>query len=287
MNSIEKDEFGVVKIFPDHATSPRFDKLDSVDIEFLPHLRYSSTKDKTETTDKNSVVSTRWTKSGREFISVEVTGYFYLPEIEPDGNKEPDVKYKPGGKGSALTIKTRGGPHTTKIPPDQTAKCYCFDFQYEEKGNDRNNFQKEYPHPDYYKMTVGTKFKLRGNLKKWVGYKAVSINEGNSVRCLAFVDYGSEGTSKENGPDLSLQKWKLYYDVTDDGKLADKFEIDHEQEYKAKSDVREPFTKHHPEDVAKKTIQFRMDRIVEPVAKFLSARRLLTTSNVNDIIKNY
>ena len=58
-------------------------------------------------------------------------------------------------------------------------------------GGNCNNFQKEYPHPDYYKMSVDTKFDLKDNMKKWVGYKAITINNADGVRCLAFVDYGS------------------------------------------------------------------------------------------------
>ena len=42
---------------------------------------------------------------------------------------------------------------------------------------------------------------------------------------MAFVDYGSEDTKKEDGPDLQNQHWKLYYDVTDDGKLHEKYKI--------------------------------------------------------------
>jgi hypothetical protein len=292
MISSEKDEFGVIKIFPDDTNSPNFMKFDigvwgknSGDRQHFSLLKYTSTGGG-DATPANSVVSTRWTKFGVEFVDVEVTGYFFLPKIESDKDKVEEIKFKPGGKGTSLTFKLRGGSHPKKSLENNSAKCYNFDFQY--KGdvvNDLNNFQKEYPHPCYYKMTVGTKFKLGENLKKWVGYKAVTINQGNIVRCLAFVDYGSQGKSKEEGPDPSLQNWKIYYDVTDDGKLHEKHNIKTPKdrpEYKNYKDVREPFKTHWGE----KAIQFRMDRIIEPEAKFLSARRV-SAALVDDIVSKH
>lgn len=286
MSTGNTDEFGVMKIFSDDTTNPQFMKFEigkwkedkSGDREHIDLLRYTSTKDGKPKSPKNSVVSTRWTKSGTEFVDVEVTGYFFLPEIESDKEKEPDVKFQRCGKGSSLTIKLRGGKHPNEDNNPNSARCYNFDFQY--KGGDCHNFQKEYPHPKYYKMDVGTRFNLKDNMAKWVGYKAVALNQGDTVRCLAFVDYGSEGISKEVGPDLKLQNWKLYYDVTDDGKLDEKVPIDHRDEYKNKKEVKEPFKTHWGE----KAVQFRMDRILVPEAKFLSARRI-SAALVDDIVK--
>ena len=137
-------------------------------------------------------------------------------------------------------------------------------------------------------MSVDTKFKLEDNLKKWVGYKAVTINQGNSVRCLAFVDYGSKDRSKADGPDLVKQDWEIYYDVTDDGKLHEKFNVKTPKdrpEYGDFPEIREPFKTH---SFAKVT-QIRMDRILEPEAKFLSARMVKTVSAevIKDIVKKH
>lgn len=286
MSSSNTDEFGVEKIFSDDTTNPKFIKFDigvwgknSIDRQHIPRLKYSSTG-KGPATSKNSVVSTRWTKSGEEFVDQEVTGYFFLPEIESDENKLDEVKFKPGGKGSSLTLKLRGGKHP-KVKGDKrdpkSGKNYNFDFQY--RGGDLNNFQKEYPHPDYYKMEVKHIIELKDNLKKWVGYKAVTINQGNSVRCLAFVDYGSENNNKENDPNLEEQNWKIYYDVTDDGKLHERFKISNEDDYIADEKIRNPFKTHFGD----KVIQFRMDRIIKPEARFLSARRV-SAVNVDNIL---
>lgn len=288
MSSSEKDEFGVVKIFSDSQV-PKFVKFNigiwgesSGDREHLARLRYASSKDGKPTTVKNSVVSTRWTKIGEEFVDQEVTGYFYLPEIESEGNKEKDVAFKKCGKGSSITIKLRGGKHPKLSHDPNSAKCYNFDFQY--MGGDCNNFQKEYPHPDYYKMSVDTMFELKDNMKKWVGYKAVTINQGDNVRCLAFVDYGSEERKMAEGPDLGNQHWKLYFDVIDDGKLDEKYKIKspNGKKYPKEKGVPDPYKTHFKDKVT----QFRMDRIVRPEARFLSVREI-TTLDIEDVLGKY
>ena len=289
MSLSQKDEFGVLKIFSDDSQSPKFVKFDigkwgenSGDRQHFAQLRYSSTKDGKPTTAKNSVVSTRWTKIGQGFVDQEVTGYFFLSEIESDKNKEKDVAFKKCGKGSSVTIKLRGGKHPKNSGDPDSAKCYNFDFQY--MGGNCNNFQKEYPHPDYYKMSVDTKFALKDNVMKWVGYKAVTINQVDGVRCLAFVDYGSEVRKKEEGPELENQQWKLYFDVTDDGKLHKKYEIKSPKgkKYQDEKRVSEPYKTHFKDLVT----QFRMDRIVQPEAKFLSIRSI-SAGLIDDILKKY
>lgn len=289
MSSSEKDEFGVEKIFSDDSTRPKFVKFDigkwgenSGDREHIAQLRYTSTKDGKPTNAKNSVVFTRWTKKGEEFVDQEVTGYFYLPEIEPEEDKEKHIKFKHCGKGSSLTFKLRGGRHPKATGDPDSAKSYNFDFQY--KGGDCNNFEKEYPHPDYYKMSVDTKFELKDFIGKWVGYKAVTINQGDDVRCLAFVDYGSEDRKREDGPDLERQNWKIYYDVTDDGELDKKYEIKSPKgkNYPNEEGVPEPYKTHFKDKVT----QFRMDRIVKPEAKFLSARSVSAVL-IDDVVSKH
>lgn len=267
MSSKISDEFG---IFDDDLTNPEFYKFQSDDKKpFNRH--YGSCPENGDKT--HSVKTTEWNKTGIEFVDQEVTGYFYLPEIQSDKDKDKCYKYEKCGKGSSLTIKLRGSKHSNG--PD-SAKCYIFDFQYE--GGDCNNFQKEFPHPTYYKMTVPTKFELKYNLGKWVGYKAVTINQNDAVRCIAFVDYGSEKNSKDEGPDPNLQNWKVYYDITDDGKLDERDDIDmnsdDKNKYKDKKEVRECWRQHFKDQVT----QFRMDRIVEPEARFLSVRRISAES---------
>ena len=133
-------------------------------------------------------------------------------------------------------------------------------------------------------MSVDTKFELKDNISKWVGYKAVTINQGDNVRCLAFVDYGSEDRKKEDGPDLENQHWKIYYDVTDDGKLHKKYKIKSPKgkKYPEEKEVPNPYKTHFKDKVT----QFRMDRIVQPEAKFLSVRRV-SAAFVDDILSKF
>lgn len=281
MSPDNKDEFGVTKIFSDDVADPKFSKFQIVDDKRSFNRHYGSCDEGPDST--HSVITTEWNKKGEQFIDQEVTGYFYLPKIDSDEGKDECYKYMKGGKGSALAIKLRGGIHSGHKDPT-TGKCYIFDLQYEGKTEAEKNFQKEFPHGDYYKMNVAPpKFDLKNNLKKWVGYKAVTITQGETVRCIALIDYGSENRSKEDGPDLTLQNWKVYYDITDDGKLVDqKFHLNIDPKFK--DDVKKPWKTHF----GVKLIQFRMDRIVEPEAKFLSARRVaVTTASIDSIVNTH
>ena len=100
---------------------------------------------------------------------------------------------------------------------------------------------------------------------------------------MAFVDYGSEDTKKEDGPDLQNQQWKIYYDVTADGKLHQKYKIKSpkNKKYPKEEGVPNPYQTHFKDKVT----QIRMDRIVEPEAKFLSARRVSATLADNIVSK--
>ena len=247
------DSFGIQKMFPDAPSLKHYNFNIDEDRERLDR-HYGSCPGRG---DRHEVISWEWEKSDREFVDQEVTGYFYLDEIESDRGKADCMKYERGGKGSGLAIKLRGSHHSNN--GDDSAKCYILEFQYE--GGNTNNFQKEYPHGSYDKTTIkNTRTVNKNNLRKWVGYKAITINKDNGVRCLAYLDYGSENEDERRGPDPVKQDWKLYYDVFDDGNLTDDFEDEREP----------PFRLHHGE---KKT-QFRMDRIVNPRAKFLSVREV-------------
>lgn len=299
MSSSDKDDFGVIKIFLDAETNPLFSAFeigtwehDDGDRDHFRNRPYGSCgKDGEPCEDRQrspecSVVSTEWEKEGIKFVDQEVTAYFFLPEIESDENKEECYKYTRGGKGSGLAIKLRGSNHPTDEDPD-SARCYIFDFQYEGDEPDdfnSNNFQKEFPHPKYYKMTVPTNFKLKTNKEKWVGYKVVTANQENGVRCIAFIDYGSYNRSKEEGPDLGLQRWRIYYDILDDGKLDQRNDIDMDDrnKYKDNEEVRKAWRDHNGHRVT----QFRMDRIVKPEAKFLSARRI-SAESIDEILTHY
>jgi len=305
MSSSGKDDFDVIKIFPDDKNNPMFYAFkigtwehDDGDRDHFPNRKYTSCGKPGEPCEGEqgspecSVLSTEWEKEGIEFVDQEVTAYFFLPEIESNDDKKQCYKYSRGGKGSGIAIKLRGSRHDDD---DNSARTYIFDFQYEgddvdannESNNFKsNNFQKEFPHPEYYKMTVPTNFKLKQSIGKWVGYKVVTVNQDNGVRCVAFVDYGSYDRSKEEGPDLDAQDWVIYYDIFDDGKLDERNDIimneNDRDKYKHKQKVRKAWREHNGHQVT----QFRMDRIVKPEAKFLSARRI-SGESVEDILEHH
>jgi hypothetical protein len=184
LTNLAVDEFGVVKIFPD-ATDPKFYKFkigqwgsDSGDRDHFNGRTYGSCPDNDKNDPRKSVVSTEWEKSDRKYVNQEATGYLYLDEMD-NGNKVECYRFEQFGKGSSVSIKLGGSHHSNRN--NDSAKSYIFDFQI--KGGDKNNFQKEYPHGAYFKMTIAPRDELPNNLKKWVGYKAVTLNQGNGGFC--------------------------------------------------------------------------------------------------------
>lgn len=47
-------------------------------------------------------------------------------------------------------------------------------------------------------------------LKKWVGFKTVTINENDGVRCEAYIDYGG---IIDGQPANQWQKWYSILDI--------------------------------------------------------------------------
>jgi hypothetical protein len=257
ITSEDIDELGVQKIFPDPPSKNVYIFKEN---DKHPGIRsYQSGGPKT--------VTTEWEVDGLEFVNQEATAYFFMPSIEKNKG------YKPCGKGSGLDIKLRGGSHPKKKDEPDSAKCYIFDFQY--KGGNCDNFQKEYPHPRYYKTEVLANFILKNLLQRWVGFKAITVNQDNGVRCLAFLD---DAGINENGQPAN--EWKLWFDVFDDTENIIKFEPNIKN-----TKAKEPFIKHHG---TKKTL-FRMDRIENPEAKFMSVREISTGNkqSIDEVVKLY
>ena len=191
-------------------------------------------------------------KSGPEFIDQEVTGYFRFIENE-------FTKKEKNGRGTGLAIKLRGGLHpgSEEMKKEdikkESGKCYEFHFEY--NGSNDQCLQKEYPHNNYDKKPndFDKRFDLPPILGKWVGFKAVTINEDIGVRCEAYLDL--DGLIDNNSP---ANNWKLWYSVLDDGNLFSKDD-----------GTREPFFSHY----GKRRTFFRIDRVDhDPEHKFLSVR---------------
>jgi hypothetical protein len=146
------------------------------------------------------------------FLNQEVTIYLKLPKLNSEYYKHRPV-IGPCASGSGLSIKLRGGGHSDN--GDGSARCYIFHFEYE-GNNNCNNFQKETPHPEYAKHTVPTDFNDQDwvDPNKWVGFKAVTINENTGVRCEAYIDYGGI----ING--VPTNRWQKWYSILDTGQYG-------------------------------------------------------------------
>jgi hypothetical protein len=150
-----------------------------------------------------------------------------------------------------LSLKLRGSHHSNTS--SDSAKCYIFHFEFE--GSNCKNFQKEHPHPKYAKHTVDASFKAKNWVGRWVGFKGITINEGNnSVRCEAYIDYGGV---KDGKP---ANQWKKWYSVLDTGQFGED----------DKPGTKPPYTEGHGT-----LVQFRMDNAPDNTEmKFASVRQI-------------
>ena len=194
-------------------------------------------------------------KSGPEFVDQEVTGYFKLIENE-------HTKKEKNGRGTGLAIKLRGGLHPgnkeMKDPDIKKESGKCYEFHFEYNGNNDQCLQKEYPHNNYDKKPrdFDKRFELPPILGKWFGFKAVTINENNGVRCEAYLDTNGLVDSDKT----PANNWKLWYSVLDDGSLFSKDD-----------GTQQPFFSHY----GKRRTFFRIDRVDhDPEHKFLSVRSI-------------
>ena len=251
----EYDNNKVRKIYLD-SQEKRFEmpKRRSIRIRNYQTKRNTNSKEEVPTTEYDLLNDDdqRKGKSGPEYIDQEVTGYFRFIENE-------FTKKEKNGRGTGLAIKLRGGLHpgSEEMKKDdikrESGKCYEFHFEY--NGSNDQCLQKEYPHNNYDKKPgdFEKRFKLPPILGKWFGFKAVTINEDNGVRCEAYMDM--DGLIDNNSP---ANNWKLWYSVLDDGNLFSKDD-----------GTRKPFFSHY----GKRRTFFRIDRVNhDPEHKFLSVR---------------
>jgi hypothetical protein len=239
------DRFGIQKIYQDAFHSRVVYQGDQGWAE-----RYSEHRFR-----KNPGVTT-WRKTFQfdisGFLNQEVTIYLNVPKLN-SGYYEHRPVIGPCANGSGLSIKLRGGGHSDS--GDGSARCYIFHFEYEGNNNCKN-FQKEAPHPKYVKHNIPTNFNAQNWIgpNKWVGFKAVTINENNGVRCEAYIDYGGI----INGQ--AANQWQKWYSVLDTGQFG----------HPAKPKTIPPFRTSNG-----KLIQFRLDNAdIDTKSKFASAREV-------------
>ncbi len=199
------DRFGVQKIYQDFTR---------------PRVVYQGEKGWTERYSEHRFGSipgvTIWRKIFQfnvdGFLNQEVTIYVNLPKLNSEYYEHRPV-IGPCASGSGLSIKLRGGGHSDS--GDGSAECYIFHFEYEGNNNCKN-FQKEAPHPKYAKHTVPTDFNAQDwvDPNKWVGFKAVTVNENDGVRCEAYIDYGGIINGRP------ANRWQKWYSILDAGQYG-------------------------------------------------------------------
>lgn len=237
------DRFGVRKIYPDAQQSRAVHQGEQGWVDQYTQHGY------------RRIPGVRiWRKtlhfSKNGFLNQEATIYLNVPRLNSEYyNHRPDIG--PCASGSGLSIKLRGGHHSNS--GDGSARCYVFHFEYE-GNNNCMNFQKEYPHPDYKKVSIPAEFAAESWIGegKWVGFKTVTINEGNGVLCESYIDYGGIINGKP------ANQWKKWYSVLDNGNV---FTDDNH---------RPPYTRSNGN-----AIQFRMDNADRDTnARFASVREV-------------
>ncbi|HYF99114.1 MAG TPA: hypothetical protein VD815_03395 [Candidatus Saccharimonadales bacterium] len=147
------------------------------------------------------------------FLDQEVSIYLNVPKLNSEYYEHRPV-IGPCASGSGLSIKLRGGGHSDS--GNGSARCYIFHFEYEGNNNCKN-FQKEAPHPKYTKHTIPTNFNAQKWIgpNKWIGYKTVTINENDGVRCETYIDYGGIIDGQP------ANQWKNWYSILDTGQFGD------------------------------------------------------------------
>jgi hypothetical protein len=123
----------------------------------------------------------------KRYLNCQFQGYFLIPSGS-----------------DYISIKLRGGPHTSSSPKEGC--CYIISVPH--RGGNKNNFSKECPHPVYDKFTVPTQFSLGSIIGKWTGIRAQVFNVSNGVKIRVYLDTENNGN------------WRLWYDITDTGQYG-------------------------------------------------------------------
>jgi hypothetical protein len=123
--------------------------------------------------------------------NLEATGYFKITDPRHD---------------DAISIKLRGPEHKEK---KHFGSWYIIGIEFDGK----KHFEKEYDHDDGNKKVTsvdGQSTDVGSIVDKWVGIKAITVNEGNGVRCTCYVDKG--GLDSSGKP---ANQWTKIFDVLD------------------------------------------------------------------------
>lgn len=262
-NTAGRDKFNVIKIYPTKSGGQEYYLPDNVDSDRWDNEFYHQNLNRIRRIGGKKTRSNdmHFKKSIRD---VESTGYFKFVNGMDD-----------------VDVKLRGGTHD-EDDGDKSARCYIFRLN-------RLMFGKEFPHDGgkgYSFHDLKTKFGETGRLYtseerakfdldfnslkgKWIGFKGITINEGNNkVRCEMYID--TEGIDSSGNFDPNRQNWRKWYSILDEDGRFGKDTDDHKT------------SKAWTENQIKSTIQFRLDaetgntnmKLSQSDFKFLSAREI-------------
>lgn len=244
------DKFGIEKKFPDLEGGL---------------VAVQDTNGWKETYEKHGYKSIKGVKIMRKTFSfnfdskpksdIEATIYVFLPGLNPAYGKFNGIGRCSSGSG--LSRKYRGSYHSGDEDPN-SAKCYIFHSEYE--GGSCNNFQKEYPHPNYAKNTLKESNESPKWIGKLVGFKDALINtpDGTGVEFWSWFD---ESATLKDGKLVTENAWKLRYHDIDTGQFGKNGDNPSET-------TDPPFLQ-----TFGKYIEFRMDNAVEGTKAFCASVR--------------
>jgi hypothetical protein len=205
------DNYGITKIFPDRVSGKTLIQESSNFTTDYSQHGYASLPG-VQVWRKTFA----FTSSGSKLLNPnqEVTIYVYLPSLNPEYNSDPNITHCKLGSG--MDIKLRGGFHTST--GSSSAHCYIFHYEYE--GGDCNDFQKEYPHPKYYKNTIAEDNSFTNWIGRAMGFKVITLNTPDNKNVEFWCYFDPSAVFDSNGKIVFTNDWKLRYHGIDSGQYG-------------------------------------------------------------------
>lgn len=128
-------------------------------------------------------------KMPKEHVNLEATAFFKISKVQHD---------------DTISIKLRGPNHS-----NGNGSWYIIGTTFYQGDP---HFQKEYNHDNGNEdAEIGTRTRSVGNIvDRWIGIKAITINEGRKVRCQCYIDI--DGLAEDGTP---ANNWLRTFDVLD------------------------------------------------------------------------
>jgi hypothetical protein len=210
-----QDPFGVSEIYPTKENgsewfvdmqNPVEDETFSISSD-LPILRSAIDNEAWLINDTQIRMNVVTPPGEQPWRDIEMTGYFKVRSIyDPNSSgprEEDNGNGNEGGGVPDLTMRARGGAHSSENPCDGTALNGSFDVL---KGE--TFWKKEIWHTGGYTNSRGTTMAIDSPLlNNWIGLKVVmyNINNGTAVKMETYIDANN------------TNQWTKVTEVTDEG----------------------------------------------------------------------